>query len=528
MDPRIEKLSSEDSTLYKEYRDRAKISPWLAYPITCVPQILPWHESKAVYRVLSGPNGGGKTTAGAADLVSYSTGYNPIRDQEYPTPNVCWAVCVEYKSAGMVMYRKLSEMLPRLPSGSRNWKYYKQDHLIVLGKPYHSEIYIKSQKEGESSLLAERCTAIWIDEAMGGDVGAENFGELQARGLPDQPLYMLFTLTPKMDTGIEWMRRKLWREKGQEPHEEFIEGTFCHKFDLEDCLIENGGFLTREWVNQRMKTVDPDELDARIHGNWTPFMTRPAFSFKLLMKALDRAPKQVPVTFTRDSLHRYSVKEADHGPGRMQRERETSHTYISAWDPSSGLGKGHDPSALVVLDRSDLTVVFHASRDDLGPEEFARQIAIPASHYYNDALLSVEANGEGGGAAVNAVRDLYPNLYMQKNLNKATQTYTDRLGWITSEQSRGRMIDSLLRALKEDTWTPSKDLIEEMSHMTKKITDSGRLKIEHQDGYHDDLVMACGIALAIHYEEPVYEWPDFSKLKVRWGSRESVQHLPFT
>jgi hypothetical protein len=104
------------------------------------------------------------------------------------------------------MQRKISDMLPRKPSGSPAWKWFKQEHIYELENG--SVIQIKSQKEGESSLLAERCRAIWIDEAMGGERGLENFGELQNRGLPDQPFDMLFTLTPKMDTGLEWMRRK--------------------------------------------------------------------------------------------------------------------------------------------------------------------------------------------------------------------------------------------------------------------------------------------------------------------------------
>ena len=509
-----------------EYRARARTSPWLAYPLTAVPKIMPWHESNARYRVISGPNGGGKSTAGAADFVSYALGYNPIRKETYNTPNVCWGVCVEYNSAGRVMQRKISDMLPRKESGSPAWKWYKQEHVFELENG--SIIQIKSQKEGESSLLAERCRAIWIDEAMGGERGAENFGELQARGLPDEPLDMLFTLTPKMDTGLEWMRRKLWCEPGETPHEDFIRDTFCVRFELTDCLVENGGFLTPEYVANKEATVDPAEREARLLGLWTPFITRPAFSYGLLIRAMERAPEQKPVSFRASSFNRSTVEDSDNAsPCRMQRERESAHNYIVAWDPSSGLGKGHDPSALVVFDRADLCEVFHARTDSLGPEQFFQQIALPAAQYYNGALLVVENNGQGGGAAIQALRDShYHNIYMQKNLSRANAEYTDKLGWNTSEQSRGRMIDALKRALVEDKWTPSKDLLEEMGHMIgRRIGD--RVKVMHQDGYHDDLATAAGMLLAVHYEEPVYEWPDFNKLKVRYGPRQTINTLPF-
>ena len=326
-------LAPEDKALLDEYDRLSKVSPWLAYPITAVPAIVPFHESQSNYRVLSGPNGGGKTTAGAADLVSYACGFNPIRNESWPTPNVCWGVCVEYKSAGRVMFRKLAEMLPRKDSGSRNWKYFKQDHVIAIGPPYNSEIHIKSQKEGESSLLGERCTAIWVDEAMGGERGLENFGELQARGLPDQPLKMLFTLTPKMDIGLDWMRRKLWREGNEKPHEEFLEGTYCHRFQLSDCTTDKGGFILPEIAEAKERDTDPLEKDARLRGLWTPFFTRPAFNFRLLLAAMDRAPASRPARFVRSSIHKPRLEYCDASPSKVQRERESGHNYIAFWDP---------------------------------------------------------------------------------------------------------------------------------------------------------------------------------------------------
>ena len=512
-------LQAEDQALLEEYDRLSKESPWLSYPITAVPAILPWHESTSNYRVLAGPNGGGKTTAGAADLVSYSCGFNPIRNEKWPTPNVCWGVCVEYKSAGRVMFRKIAEMLPRNADGSRNWKYYKQDHIIAIGPPYNSEIHIKSQKEGESSLLGERCTAIWVDEAMGGDRGLENFGELQARGLPDQPLKMLFTLTPKMDTGIDWMRRKLWREPGETMHEDFIEDTFCLRFELKDCTTDVGGFILPEIAAAKERETDPLERAARLEGKWTPFMTRPAFSYKYLLKAMERVTEPKYVEFFPGVITQTRFKEVQSGPIKMFRERESAHSYIAFWDPASGLGKGHDNSSIVVFDRADLTVVLHARANDIRPDQFAQRIAIPASKYYNSATLAVENNGESGGAAVGAVRDSYDNLYLQKNYSKASATYSDKLGWATNDQSRGRMMDSLKRALEEDRWTPTKDLLEEMGHMVvKRVGD--RTKIEHADGFHDDLAMAAAGALAIHYEEPIIEWPDFAKLAARWQVRQ--------
>ena len=255
-------------------------------------------------------------------------------------------------------------------------------------------------------------------------------------------------------------------------------------------------------------------------------MTRPAFNFRLLLKAMDRAPNSRGCKFRPSSLQRATMEYSDGSISKIVRERESAHTYIAVWDPASGMGKGHDNSAFTVFDRSDLCQVFHAKANDISPDRFARDIAIPASQYFNGALLVVESNGESGQAAIGAIRDVYPNIYMQKNYTKATATYTDRLGWQTNEQSRGRAMDSLRRALEENKWTPSRALLEEMGHMVVKKVGT-KVKIEHADGFHDDLAMASAIGLAVHYEEPVYDWPDFAKLKVRYGPKHSTQHLPF-
>src|SRR6185436_13825774 len=146
----------------------------------------------------------------------------------------------------------------------------------------------------------------------------------------------------------------------------------------------------------------------------------------------------------RDGFYRSHPEEVQGGPVLMQRQRESAHNYLAAWDPASGLGKGHDASSLVVLDRGDLTVVLHARSTDLIPERFFHEIVLPACQYYNEAKLIIESNGEGGGAAIQAAKDSnYGNLYTQKRIDKQDGGYTDRLGWNTNEQSRGRMIDSL-------------------------------------------------------------------------------------
>lgn len=504
-----------DPELLKEYEYRSKITPWLTYPLTAVPAVMPWHLAEAEIKALSGPNGGGKTTAGAYGTACVACGYDPIRNIKHPTPNVQWAVCLTYKHQGRRMLRALQEMLPRNEDGSPNWQYYKQDAVIVLGKPYHSEIYIKQQEDGKEAFYGERIYRAWIDEGKAGETGQENFNEILAREDANYPLLIDITLTP--ENGQDWLWNRIWNEKS----EDFIPGTFRHSFTLEDCLIENGGFWTRRQFDRKKELWDEHEAAARIYGRWVPFGNRSFFKMRLLMEAMKRVEekKGVPGYFTADGF-----QTNDEAFGRIYRRKHSGHEYIAAWDPSSG--SGGDNSAFVVLDRSDLSIVYQAFDNRTDPKLFAEMVVLPAAYAY-DAKLVWEVNGEGGGVATGACSD-YPNCYLWKQFDRKLAVETDKVGWRTSEITRKTVLDNLQRALREAKWDPTPEVLQDMSHMVQKQLDSGKIRVEHAQGFHDDLAFAAGIALSVHYEEPEYDWPNFASLKVRWGETHSVTQLPLT
>lgn len=507
----------EDKELLAEYKHRSKYEPWTTYPLTAVPAIMPFHQSKANIRILAGPNRGGKTTAGAFEIASYATGFNPIRQEHYATPNVTWAVCLTYKAQGALMLKALQQMLPRNRDGTPNWRYWKQQSLIVLGKPYNSEIYIKQQEDGREAFYGEGCQAIWIDEGKEGETGKENFNEMLTREIPGVPLKLFVTLTPL--NGCDWLWSRLWDETS----EDFIKGTGKFHFSMYDCAIEKGGFWTMEQIEARAEKYEEYERQARLYGDFTPFGTTRFFNAGKLMKALETAPKGVRVTPTPSAMSGIRMKEEENGIAQLFRDKEPGRTYIAAWDPSSGVGG--DNSAFVVIDRHDLSIVFQARNNTMDPKLYAESIVLPASTYYNGAMLGIERTGSGS-AAVQACSD-YHNLYCDRAIDRRTANISEKIGWHTNESSRIRIMDGLTRALREGKWGPTRELLEEMGNVVLKKTESGKMKPEHTDGKHDDLVMATGIALAIHYSEPIYDWPDFSKLKVRYGPSPRLQILPF-
>src|SRR5262245_25961076 len=208
-----------------------------------VPKLRSFHESTAEIRLLLGGNGTTKTTSGAFDLVSYSQGHNPIRNEFYDTPNETWAVCLRLKDQGPVTLRNIERMLPRSRSGTPMWRFWRQDGVIQCKNG--SEIRLKQQEEGKSSFYGGRPRAIWMDEEKPGEVGEANFNQILARTTPGQRLDILYTMTP--ENGYSWTHRRLVDPAS----EDLVPGCEVFHVSLYDCLIENGGFYSRAEVERR-------------------------------------------------------------------------------------------------------------------------------------------------------------------------------------------------------------------------------------------------------------------------------------
>jgi hypothetical protein len=486
-----------------------------------VPKIVPFHESKAEMRLLLGGNGTGKTTSGAWEAVCFSTGYNPVRDERYPVPNEGWIVCLRLKDQGPVIRDALSRFLPltRGKDGALHpgWTYFKQQdyYQIKKGCPgAGSIIRLKQQEDGPEAFFGGRPLWIWPDEEKAGSVGERNMNQMLARRTPGQKLHIFITMTP--EHGYSWT----WRRIADPESEERIPNFNIFEVSKYDCLKENGGYLDRAEVDAEAERWPLYEREARLFGRFNPMGTHPFFSPRLLLNAMEQAPKGKKARMERGAYDQVAPRDDPEGPGTILRTRESGHEYIAAWDPSSGVGK--DFSAFVVLDRNDLAEVFYASSNQMDPDLFALQVVLPSCKYFNQAKLAVEINGESGGAALGAVRG-YENLYYAKTWDKTTAQQTDRLGWRTTDTGQGggtrsRLFDSLTKTLREGKWAPSFDLLKEMCNVVSTKTERG-WRPDHPDGKHDDHVVAAGIALAIHYEEPIYDWPPIGRHAVRWEPR---------
>lgn len=162
--------------------------------------------------------------------------------------------------------------------------------------------------------------------------------------------------------------------------------------------------------------------------------------------------------------------------------------YVMGVDPAGGVGR--DAGAAYVKDRKTKQVVA-AIYGDIEPADMAKEV-YKLAHFYNKAWVCVEENNHGH-TVIQCLKDKqYLNLYRRKVLDEATNKTTQKIGFITTNESKLRITEQLKMACREgDIQIPDAKLIEEMTTFMQIAGKTGRtIKREAAPGCKDDRVMA--------------------------------------
>lgn len=490
-------LTEIDPERRKRVEEAKQLRPWRYYaPVAKIRD--GFHKSKARIRLLTGPNRGSKSTAGAYELIAYATGYNQFRDETYPTPNICWASTLDHVNLGPVQQERVMEMAPH---GS---KFYGKDKLLVLPKPWESKIYFKVCEAGWEKYQGQGCLAIWQDEEWPDEEGLKIFKEMMRRTNPAWDLKIFMTLTPL--SGYTWSYDYLYKPDSKRR----FKGVEAFEFSLYDCLIKNGGFLTEEQVEMMDANLDPFERQARIYGQYAMMSGSPAFDPGLVMAALDRAQPAESFQIRGGMLGGQVNPIIGPDPtGNLQIivKPQRGREYIMGVDPSMGVYR--DRSACSVWDRAQPVEVAYFASNGVEPSVFAREVIAPLAALYNNCQVVVENNSHAGGATLTYLQGLYHNLYMQQEFNSKEKKFTHRYGWRTDLHSRGMMIATIKEFLRMQNFIPSDDMMREAMNM---IVDKDG-KIDHIDGRNDDHLMAGAIALTVNRINPSIPLGDWTRYR---------------
>lgn len=468
--------------------------PWRYY--TPVPKVREsFHKSDAKYRLLTGPNGGGKSWAGGFEAISYATGYNHIRDEHYPFPNRGWVVARDMLNQGPLLRRILMEMAPK---GTR---WVEKAQKFILPPPWKSEIYMKTTESGVGAFTSERILWAWFDEERESDEGLDIFKQTMRRTQPGWPLRIYMTVTPI--EGYTWSYDYLWDERSTKR----FPGTEVFNFTIFDASIKNGGFLTEEEVKEAVsKCRDSRDYQTTCLGQYANTQGNPAFDGDQLMDALKRC-----MPYERGNLGMGQLapiyQKTPEGEFFIMVHPQRGREYVLGADPAMGVRL--DNSVASIWDREIPVECGYFRSNKLEPARFARNVIAPFASYYNNALAVVESNSEAGGAVLANLPNCYGHIYMQQDFISRERAFKRRYGFRTDVHSRGLIFDTLKDLLPRDNFVASEEFIREAMHMVVNEQN----KIDHVKGKKSDHVIAAGIALTASRMNPRPRYEPWSRYR---------------
>lgn len=200
--------------------------------------------------------------------------------------------------------------------------------------------------------------------------------------------------------------------------------------------------------------------------------------------------------------------------GLIPADKRVVHRYAVFLDPG-GRTERADWWVATVIDRAWLLF-------GLGPEVVARWrahtrpdigawMAARLAEWYDHALLAIEVNRyrrqpdwepDWSLAVIEELREHYSNLYIRQEPEKATKTLVERIGFVTTRQSKAMIIKTLMRYIEDQAYTErDQRAIDEF--LAYEYTEDGGMSAP--EGMHDDIVISTAGVLWIgeHMPAPV-------------------------
>jgi len=254
--------------------------------------------------------------------------------------------------------------------------------------------------------------------------------------------------------------------------------ALCRAHGLDEAQIRWRREKQRQLRDRFMQEYPEDDVSCFLTSG------RCCFSIAALTEMSTRARQERPQSIQVMALYgwgmgRRYLRQVNVPPGRLTVWR---HPEIA-----EGLEHG-DFSAAVVLDRrtGGQAAELHGK---WRPDVFAELVAALAANY-GWAYTAVEANNHGSVALHVLDRVLhYPQLYWHVDGFRAGRSV--HLGWPTTSKTKALMVDQLAAAIAEGNILLRSPVL--LNECTTFVSKDGGAQ-EAEEGKHDDLVVACGLA----------------------------------
>jgi len=229
-----------------------------------------------------------------------------------------------------------------------------------------------------------------------------------------------------------------------------------------------------------------------VHGERVDvFEGIPRFDLEKLDEMKSRAEKPSFRGFlvNAENFLKVTLEENKAGYVRIWEAPRLGERYMIGADVAEGVQDGDYSSAHVLKKRTlEIVAKWHGRVE---PKIFGRDELPKLGRLYNDALIGLENNNTGGGAATLALKNTgYPRIFYHQNVETRGRK-TEKIGWRTDAHTKPMMIDRIAGFLKDGGQIRDSETIDEL--MTFGFAENGQLMA--QAGCHDDQVISLSIAL---------------------------------
>lgn len=202
-------------------------------------------------------------------------------------------------------------------------------------------------------------------------------------------------------------------------------------------------------------------------------------------------------------------------PFRVYRELEIGEQVCLFADPAESVD--YCAAIGISMKYHDIPYVFN---DRIESSQFGHElynIAVYTEHATQIwPTIGVERNTGQATIYVLTVKN-YPEMFRMRIFDHATQRESDKIGWLTTEPTRKKMLDDLSLVLRQDSlMVYDPDVISQL----RSFVVSRKGRPEAESGTHDDLVMALAGAYQLFQLVPRRGLDDdVDESKMRKGDR---------
>lgn len=363
-------------------------------------------------------------------------------------------------------------------------------------------IYFKNYAQDPGTFASEHIRLIAFDEAPPWDI----FEEAWVRRGAGYALDIIggATLTEGTDS---WIYNRVMDEMSKDllPDTYFTTGT----------LFENP-YIPQEQKDLMCKGLKGIKYRIRVLGEVLPVGDSQVFDGDVLYDWLKQATEP-KLKVTLDRRNKKWIQQDEDAPVWLWRLPEAGHEYILSNDPAEGKNTAHltadpefDETAGSIFDRHRREFVGEFLSGKVRPDETGELWLPMLSKWFNDAKTIIERNNHGHTVIEFARRQMQGRLYRPKlDRSDIAVEKDESYGYLETRPSRAYGIDLLARFIEERLGKISSS--RSLRQMAAFVRKSGN-RVEHRDGWKDDLVFAHFLCLVADADmPPPARIPDFTE-----------------